>query len=37
MNMNAKMCSCSLSSGQIAYIIGRDVRTIEQWVEAIGK
>ncbi|MBE9563456.1 MAG: hypothetical protein IMF12_11410 [Proteobacteria bacterium] len=29
--MVAKMCSCSLSSGQIAYIIGRDVRTIEQW------
>jgi len=25
--MVAKMCSCKLSSGQIAYIIGRDVRT----------
>jgi IS1 family transposase/transposase-like protein len=35
--MVAKMCSCKLSSGQIADIIGRDVRTIEQWVEAIGK
>ncbi len=35
--MVAKMCSCGLSLQQIAYIIGRDVRTIEQWAEAIGK
>ena len=33
--MVAKMCCCYLSVWQIAYIIGRDARTIEQWVEAM--
>jgi transposase len=35
--MAAKMASYGLSHEQVADILGRDIRTIEQWLKNIGK
>jgi transposase len=35
--MAAKMTSYGLSYEQVADILGRDVRTVEQWLKNIGK